>query len=79
MKVVHTELKALLKEINAFQELSEIDDYLFEKVEGEFVPGAKVEVHWEDREEPDEGYAFALPNQDPDIWNICFQIPQMNN
>lgn len=74
----NAELKKLLKEINKFQ-TSEIDDELFDKVEGEIQPGTRVEVHWQERESPDEGYAFALPGQEPDEWDICIHIPEMDN
>lgn len=79
MEIVHTELKALLKEIWEFQEAEEIDNFLFDKVVGVLLPGSKVEVYWQDREYTDEGYVFTLPQQDANMWDICIHIPKMDN
>ena len=65
-------MNKLLNEINTYQN-SDIDYDLFDKLQGEIELGAKVEIFWEDREETDKGYIFALPHQDFDEYDVCIQ------
>lgn len=71
-------IKELLQEITDFQN-SEMPDDLFDKLEGETMPGAHVEIFWKDREETDAGYVFVLPGQDWDISDVCVHVPKPDN
>jgi hypothetical protein len=60
-------IKELVKEHKKYQ-LFDLTDEQMEKVEGEYYPGCKIEIHWHikyDHEPPDEiidnGYCFELP------------------
>lgn len=71
-------MNELLKEIEDYQN-SEIDDNLFDKLEGETMPGAHVEIFWKKRDETDTGYVFVLPNQTWDEGDVCVHIPKPDN
>lgn len=47
---------------------------LFEPAAGDW-----IEIYWTDREMPDRGYIFTLPEQDIDTLDCCVHVPQMDN
>lgn len=71
-------MKELLQQIEQFQN-SDLPENLFDKVQGEILPGATVKVYWQDRKEYDEGYIFVLPGQSIDEGDACVHVPQMDN
>lgn len=71
-------MKNLIKEIEDYQN-SEMPDDLLDKLEGETMPGAHVEIFWKDREETDTGYVFVLPNQSWDEADVCVHVPKPDN
>ena len=74
-----TELKQLLEEITNYQNNDDIDYDLFNKIKGKVCGGSKVEIHWVDRDQCDNGYLFLLPNQDKEQYDICIHVPKMDN
>lgn len=71
-------MKELLKQIEIYQTL-DLPENLFDKLDGETLPNASVEVIWFDREESDNGYIFVLPNQEADEGDVCVHIPSIDN
>jgi len=71
-------MEELLKEIEECQN-SELDGKLFNKMQGEILPGSNVEIFWKGRQESDKGYVFVLPNQTYDEGDFCVHIPRPDN
>lgn len=71
-------MKNLIKEIKKYQDI-ELEDSVYDKIDGEAIPGSNVEIHWVDRDEIDEGYIFTLPDQQWDEYDACVHIPSPDN
>lgn len=76
------ELEKLIDEINFFQQYENVDFDQFDKIKGKSkipIPGDKVELFWEDREESDKGYIFQLPHQVTDEYDLCIHFTDIDN
>jgi len=72
------ELQKLVEAHEAFLD-TDIPDSDWNKLDGDPIPGGKIEIKWKGREFTDEGYFFALPTSDTDIYDICVHIPEPDN
>lgn len=57
----------------------EISHEIFNKIKGVSDGGNKVEIYWEDRDLPDEGYLFTLPEMAEDEGDVFIHIPSPDN
>ena len=71
-------MKNLIKEIKKSIDI-ELTDAQECKIIGVVSAGKKVKVLWTDRETEDSGYSFCLPEQDPEIFDICLHITSVDN
>jgi cold shock CspA family protein len=71
-------MKELLEQIEKFRN-SELPENMYDKLQGEILPGATVKVYWNDRRESDKGYIFVLPGQYADEGDAFVHVPQMDN
>jgi len=71
-------MEIILKELKKYQNIN-VTDKQFEKIEGETLAGAKVEIVWTGRGESDNGYLFALPCQSPDEGDVFVHVPFPDN
>jgi len=71
-------MKKLLSQIKNWQG-RDIDESSVAKLLFEPKAGDWVEIYWTDREFPDCGYIFTLPEQDIDLLDCCIHVPQMDN
>jgi hypothetical protein len=72
-------MENLIKEIKKYQ-YKELTDKQWAKLEGEPKPGAAVEIYWTGLgHEPDLGYLFNLPNQEPDDGDCVVHVPHPQN
>lgn len=51
----------------------------FAKIKGTPEPGQKLEVHWTDKEDVDEGYFFTLPEMEIEENDLFIHIPKPDN
>lgn len=72
------ELQKLVEAHKLFLD-TDISDEDWEKLQGEPIPGGKIEIKWKGRSETDHGYFFALPTSDTEIYDICVHIPSPDN
>jgi len=72
------ELQQLIEAQERFLD-TDISDKDWEKLKGEPQPSGKIEIKWKEREFPDTGYFFALPDSDVEIYDICVHIPSPDN
>lgn len=72
------ELEKLIEAQEAFLD-TDIPDDDWNKVQGEPIPGGKIEIKWKGRQFADKGYFFALPTSDTEIYDICVHIPSPDN
>ena len=71
---MNKELEKLLKQIEDFNNLGELDDKICDKIKGVTDAGKQVIIYWDCGLE-DEGYLFAIPHQTPDEYDVCVHIP----
>lgn len=71
-------MQEILKELKKYQDIT-VTDKQFEKIKGSTLPGAKIEIYWNDRGENDIGYLFAFPCQFPDEGDVMVHIPRPDN
>ena len=71
---MNKELEKLLKQIEDYNNLGELDDKICNKIIGETSVGKCVTIYWDCGLE-DEGYLFSLPYQTPDEFDVCIHIP----
>ena len=70
-------MKDLIKQIEYFQNLGELEDNVLDKIKlNDFIDiGKSVRVVWKDGTEDDYGYTFSLPTQEYDEYDFCIHIP----
>ena len=71
---MNNQLEKLLKQIEDFNNLSELDDAICNKIQGDTIAGKCVKIYWDCGLE-DDGYLFSIPNQTPDEYDVCIHIP----
>ena len=70
-------MEELIKQIEYFQNLGELEDNVLDKIKlNDFIDiGKSVRVVWKDGTEDDYGYTFSLPTQEYDEYDFCIHIP----
>lgn len=71
-------MKDFILHVAEFQKKG-IDEKYFDKIEGDLHLGGKCDIVWEGRDYNDEGYVFALPNQDMELLDVCIHVPCPDN
>ena len=72
-------MEELLEQIGNYQE-NDFFDLKVKLLVSDLKGGDKISIYWSDRENPDYGYVFKLPNQDEDdVFDMCVHVTHVDN